>query len=166
MDSLCSPIVQNAAASSCICFYCSHRRHIWTMGGLNIVSWFVVIHFGSLVVHLGFSLISNASTVSDQSKQTIYVKIPLCFLISYFCTRAVSFCFQSGLSISVFSCYPCVSVSGSVSFVCFFSFLSSQSVMCPCLFISCHCVTCPSPGLSVCYYSFCLDSPSSRVCCV
>lgn len=121
----------HTAASSCICFYCSHRRHIWTMGGLNIVSWFVVIHFGSLVVHLGFSLISNSSTVSDQSKQTIYVKIPLCFLISYFRTRAVSFCFQSGLSISVFSCFPCVSVSGSVSFLCLFTFLSSLSVMCP-----------------------------------
>lgn len=159
MNSLCSPIVQNAAPSSCICSYCSHCRHIWTMGGLNIVSWFVVIHFGSLVVHLAFSLISNSSTVSDQSKQTMFSD----FILSYSCSIFLFSVRFINLCVFLLSC---VSVSGSVSFLCLFTFLSSQSVMCSCLFISCHCVTCPSPGLSVCYYSFCLDGPSSRVCCV
>lgn len=133
MNSLCSPIVQNAAPSSCICSYCSHCRHIWTMGGLNIVSWFVVIHFGSLVVHLGFSLISNSSAVSDQSKQTIYVKIPLFsdFILSYSCSiflfsvrfinlcfilLSLCFCFWFSL-ISVFVYFSVFSVSHVFMFV-------------------------------------------------
>lgn len=127
MNSLCSPIVQNAAPSSCICSYCSHCRHIWTMGGLNIVSWFVVIHFGSLVVHLGFSLISNSSTVSDQSKQTMFSDFILSYSCSIFlfsvrfinlCFYLLSLCFCFWFSlISVFVYFSVFSVSHVFMFV-------------------------------------------------